>query len=37
MLQNPDWKHRYAALMTISAIGEGCEKVMNNQLDNILK
>lgn len=27
MLQNPDWKYRHAALMAISAVGEGCHKV----------
>ena len=36
MIQNPDWKHRHAALMTISAIGEGCHKQMEKELDKIL-
>ena len=27
MLGNPDWKYRHAALMAISAVGEGCHKV----------
>jgi len=27
MLSNPDWKYRHAALMAISAVGEGCHKV----------
>jgi len=36
MLQNPDWKYRHAALMTISAIGEGCAKVLERELDKIL-
>ena len=27
MLANPDWRHRHAALMAISAVGEGCHKV----------
>ena len=26
MLSNPDWKYRHAALMAISAVGEGCHK-----------
>ncbi|RWS30151.1 importin-5-like protein [Leptotrombidium deliense] len=28
MLQNGDWKHRYAAMMAISAVGEGCHDQM---------
>ena len=27
MLSNPDWKYRHAALMAVSAVGEGCHKV----------
>ncbi|ORX51472.1 ARM repeat-containing protein [Piromyces finnis] len=36
MLQSQDWKERHAALMTISAIGEGCVKVMIDELDKVL-
>lgn len=28
MLQNSDWKHRFAALMAVSAVGEGCHDQM---------
>lgn len=35
MLQNPDWKYRHAALMAISAVGEGCHKVCNNEMLNL--
>jgi len=36
MLQHQNWTHRYAALMTISAIGEGCHKAMEKELDKII-
>ena len=36
MLQNPDWKWRHAALMAISATGEGCHKQMVTYLDQIM-
>lgn len=36
MLQNPDWKQRYAALMAISALGEGCHKQMLPMLERIV-
>lgn len=36
MLQNVDWKQRYAALMAISALGEGCHKQMLPMLDQIV-
>lgn len=36
MLQNADWKQRYAALMAISALGEGCHKQMLPMLDQIV-
>lgn len=36
MLQNVDWKQRYAALMAISALGEGCNKQMLPMLDQII-
>lgn len=37
MLANPDWKQRHAALMAISAAGEGCHKQMETMLDNIMQ
>lgn len=37
MLNSQDWKERHAALMTISAIGEGCVKVMIDELDKVLE
>ncbi|XP_018786475.1 PREDICTED: importin-5 isoform X1 [Bactrocera latifrons] len=36
MLGHADWKQRYAALMAISAIGEGCHKQMEAMLDQIM-
>lgn len=36
MLQNTDWKQRYAALMAISALGEGCHKQMLPMLSQIV-
>lgn len=36
MLGHGDWKQRYAALMAISAIGEGCLKQMEAMLDQIM-
>lgn len=36
MLQNPDWKYRYAALMAISAVGEGCHKQMEYMLPQFM-
>lgn len=36
MLANPDWKQRHAALMAISATGEGCHKQMEGLLDDIM-
>lgn len=36
MLGHSDWKQRYAALMAISAIGEGCHKQMENMLEQIM-
>ena len=36
MLQNADWKQRYAALMAISALGEGCNKQMLPMLEQIV-
>ena len=36
MLHNADWKQRHAALMGISAAGEGCHKQMETMLDQIM-
>uniref|UniRef100_A0A1A9WGS4 TOG domain-containing protein n=1 Tax=Glossina brevipalpis TaxID=37001 RepID=A0A1A9WGS4_9MUSC len=36
MLSHSDWKQRYAALMAISAIGEGCHKQMEAMLDQVM-
>jgi len=36
MLANPDWKYRYAGLMAISAVGEGCHKQMEAMLPQIM-
>ncbi|XP_050432076.1 importin-5 [Adelges cooleyi] len=36
MLANPNWKYRHAALMAISAAGEGCHKQMQPMLQEIL-
>lgn len=37
MLMHEDWKQRYAALMAISAIGEGCHKQMEALLDDVMR
>lgn len=37
MLLQEDWKQRYAALMAISAIGEGCHKQMESVLDDVMR
>ncbi|KAA0204007.1 hypothetical protein HAZT_HAZT011606 [Hyalella azteca] len=36
MLNSQDWKHRHAALMAISAVGEGCHKQMEAMLPQIM-
>lgn len=36
MLQSQDWKFRHAALMAISASGEGCHKQMEPFLDQVM-
>ncbi|XP_011878216.1 PREDICTED: importin-5 [Vollenhovia emeryi] len=36
MLNNTDWKYRHAALMAISAVGEGCHKQMEVLLPQIM-
>uniref|UniRef100_A0A6M2DRC2 Putative karyopherin importin beta 3 n=1 Tax=Xenopsylla cheopis TaxID=163159 RepID=A0A6M2DRC2_XENCH len=36
MLSHSDWKQRHAALMAISAVGEGCHKQMESMLDEIM-
>lgn len=37
MLDSPDWKYRHAALMAISAVGEGCHKQMEAMLPQIME
>lgn len=37
MLQSPDWMQRHAALMAISAAGEGCHKLMETMLESIMQ
>ncbi|CAH0388175.1 unnamed protein product [Bemisia tabaci] len=37
MLANPDWKYRHAALMAVSAVGEGCYKQMEAMLPQIME
>lgn len=36
MLNHADWKQRHAALMAISAAGEGCHKQMETMLESIM-
>nr|XP_033804302.1 importin-5 [Geotrypetes seraphini] len=36
MLQNAEWKYRYAGLMALSAIGEGCHQQMEGILNEIV-
>ena len=36
LIKSADWKHRHAALMAISQSGEGCEKQMASNLEQIL-
>ena len=37
VLSSPaDWRYRHAALMAISACGEGCHKQMEEMLGNIM-
>ncbi|XP_054270328.1 importin-5 isoform X2 [Macrosteles quadrilineatus] len=36
MMKHPDWKFRHAALMAISAVGEGCQKYMADHLPTIV-
>lgn len=36
MLQSPDWKRRHAALMAVSAAGEGCHKQMELMLEQVV-
>ncbi|KAG0255635.1 hypothetical protein BG011_004999 [Mortierella polycephala] len=36
MLANDDWKARHAALMAVSAIGEGCMRTMEAELSKIV-
>ncbi|KAG0205651.1 hypothetical protein BGX28_002767 [Mortierella sp. GBA30] len=37
MLKSEDWKARHAALMAISAIGEGCAQIMEVELAKIIQ
>jgi hypothetical protein len=37
MLGSERWEQRHAALMAISAIGEGCVKIMEAELGKILE
>jgi len=37
MMQQPEWKCRHAALMAISAAGEGCHKQMEGYLGQIME
>jgi len=37
MLQHADWKYRHAALMAISASGEGCHKQMEPHLEQLME
>eukprot|EP00126_Sphaerothecum_destruens_P008686 Sdes_comp20310_c0_seq4m13948 len=36
MLKEADWRYRHAALMAVSAVGEGCAAQMESELANIL-
>lgn len=36
MLDSADWRHRHAALMAISSVGEGCHKQMEGMLEEIV-
>ncbi|KAJ2648904.1 importin subunit beta-3 [Coemansia sp. RSA 1250] len=37
MMASSEWQQRHAALMAISSIGEGCYKIMRNELGKILQ
>ena len=37
LLSQPNWQARYAALMAISAFGEGCEKQMRDHLTEVMQ
>lgn len=37
LLTNSDWKHRHAALMAISVVGEGCNKYLTPHLKQVLE
>ncbi len=36
LLTQPQWQARYAALMSISAMSEGCEKEMRDHLNDVM-
>ncbi len=37
LLSSPEWQKRHGALRAISAIGEGCFKIMKAELDKVVK
>jgi hypothetical protein len=37
LLGNPEWNKRYAGLMAVSAVGEGCTKQMEPMLTQIVE
>lgn len=36
LLASPDWRHRHAAMMSISIIGEGCEATLRPHLRDVI-
>lgn len=36
MLSSPEWEKRYAGLMAVSAVGEGCSKQMEPILNHVV-
>lgn len=37
LLGSSKWQHRHAALMSISAIAEGCQDIMLGELDKVIE
>lgn len=37
MLSNSDWRYRHTGLMSLSIIGEGCHKLLNPNLPDVIK
>jgi len=37
LLNSNDWRHRHAAMMAISIVGEGCATVIQPHLDDVVK